>query len=339
MIATTTRLTTILEDKAQLEAQLVEGLKLIPNEKLREAAAHIISAGGKRIRPALMSMAYKAAGGADVSAVMPIAAAMEFVHNWTLVHDDIIDKSDTRRGQPTVHKKWDETVAILAGDMLNNLAYRMVANSAVSKSLIAKVTDELANASMEVMDGEQMDVDFESRESISEQEYFTMIGKKTGALFSASARMGAMIATSDEDIISSLEVYGEKVGLAFQIQDDLLDILGDLATFGKEIGKDIKEGKKTLMVIHCLSKPETKYAQRLAKILSSTPATDVQVLEAIEILDESGSLDYGQLVLNKLVKEAQQALEVLPASHYKTALIELADYIANRNRSIRLKKP
>jgi len=120
-------LQTILEDKALVEAQLMEGLKLIPNEKLREAATHIVSAGGKRIRPALMAMAYKAAGGNDVAEVMPIAAAMEFIHNWTLVHDDIIDKSDTRRGQPTVHKKWDETVAILAGDMLNNLAYKVVA--------------------------------------------------------------------------------------------------------------------------------------------------------------------------------------------------------------------
>lgn len=332
METTTNPLQAILEDKTLVEAQLMEGLKLIPNEKLRQAATHIVSAGGKRIRPALMAMAYKAAGGNNVEEVMPIAAAMEFIHNWTLVHDDIIDKSDTRRGQPTVHKKWDETVAILAGDMLNNLAYKVVAKSGLSNGLISQITDELAFASMEVMDGEQMDVDFETHESITEQEYYTMIGKKTGALFSASARMGALVATRDAEVIHALEVYGEKVGLAFQIQDDLLDIVGNLATFGKEIGKDIKEGKKTLMVIHCLAQAESKAAQRLATILAAKPATDEQVTEAIEILQQAGSLDYGQLVLSKLVNEAQAALAPLPEGKYKNTLKDLADFIVNRNR-------
>ena len=318
-------------DKAAVDAKINEGIDLISNAKIKASAKHIFDAGGKRIRPSIMLTAYKAVGGESLSQAISVAAAMELVHNWSLVHDDIIDKSDLRRGLPTIHKKWNETVAILSGDMLNILAYRMIADAGINAPIINSIMTDISVAAMELIDGELMDVEFETETKVTEQDYFEMISKKTGALFRSSAKIGAILGSTDYTVISALEKYGAKIGIAFQIQDDLLDITGNGDDFGKEIGKDVKEGKKTLMVLHALNHSNEADSSRLWQIINESPASDIDVKLAIEIMERNGSLEYARQTLNTLVEDAIKALDILPFTDHKTVLIELANFIANRN--------
>lgn len=320
----------LFTDKEAVDKEINAAINSITHKVLRDTAVHIFDAGGKRIRPSVLLTAYKALGGVDIESVLPVAAAVELVHNWSLVHDDIIDKSEVRRGLPTIHEKWDENVAILSGDMLNNLAYRLIATANISAKTANAINVELSNAIMELIDGELMDVEFESQEEVSEEAYFSMIGKKTGALLRVSAKIGSMLGTNDSDLIDAFEEYGQKIGIAFQIQDDLLDLIADGDTFGKEIGKDVKEGKKTFMVIHAINNAETSEANYLKQIINNSPASENDVKIAIEIMRKSGSLDYARQVLDELIEDATKAINKLPFSDHKNALLGLANFIANR---------
>ena len=320
----------LLQDRMAIDAKIEESLRAITNPRIRAAATHILGAGGKRIRPSLMMTVYKAVGGVDINKAVWIAVALELIHNWTLIHDDIIDKSDMRRGVSTVHKRWNETVAILSGDMLNNLAYRMITQSGWDESTIKKVLEEIAVASMEVIDGELLDVEFEGTTYLTEQDYFKMIRKKTGSLFSASARIGAILGTRDEHVINAMEKYGQMIGLAFQVQDDLLDITGNTNDFGKEIGKDIKEGKKTLMVIHALNTAAVTDAKKLKTILSTDITSATQIQEAMKIMQEAGSIDHACQMLTRFAQEASEQLKAITHTRYSVALEELASFITTR---------
>ena len=322
----------LFKDRAFIEARINEGIFRISDNKLRAACLHILGAGGKRIRPALMMTAYKACGGQEFEKAVAVAVALELIHNWTLIHDDIIDQSDLRRNVPSVHKKWDETVALLAGDVLNNLAYRFVIQSGFEASIIAQVLDHLTKASMDVIDGELMDVEFEDRNDLTEQDYLNMIGKKTGSLFSASAKIGAVLAAQGGEVVKAMERYGELVGLAFQVRDDLLDIVGNGKEFGKEIGKDIKEGKRTLMLLYVLNNSLDDDAESLELILADNVKTPEQVQKVIEIMERSGSLNYAEQRLSYFVKKAEEQLKVLEITPYRTVLESLASFISFRNK-------
>ena len=327
-----TALELIFAEKKKIEQKINEALSNIPNKKIRDASAHIIGAGGKRIRPSLLILAYQAIGGKEVDKVISIATAVELIHNWTLVHDDIIDESEMRRGVPTVHVKWDKNTALLTGDALNNLAYLSLVRSDVNEGIIRKIVEIISVTSLELIDGEMMDIDFEKRVDVSEDEYFIMIKKKTGSLIKSAVKIGAILGTNDERKIKALEEYGELVGIAFQIQDDILDITGDKGELGKDIGRDIKEGKRTLMVIHALNNANPNDANRLIRILSNRNVSKEEVQEAIDILKKSGSIEYAQQILIKLVREAKEVLNVLPETEYKKALSELADFIITRRK-------
>ena len=319
-------------EKKKIEQKINETLSNIPNKKIRDASAHIIGAGGKRIRPSLLILAYQAVGGKEVDKVIPIATAVEFIHNWTLVHDDIIDESGMRRGVPTVHVKWDKNTALLTGDALNHLAYLSLIRSDVSEDIIRKIVEIISETSLELIDGEMMDIDFEKRVDVSEDEYFIMIKKKTGSLIKSAVKIGAILGTNDERKIKALEEYGELVGIAFQIQDDILDLTGDKGELGKDIGRDIKEGKRTLMVIHALNNANPDDANRLIRILSNRNVSKEEVQEAIDILKKSRSIEYAQQILIKLVRKAKEVLNVLPETEYKKVLSELADFIITRRK-------
>lgn len=207
--------------------------------------------GGKRIRPVLTLMGAEAFGTTAQKALIP-ATGIEMFHNFTLLHDDVMDRSDLRRGRPTVHKKWDENTAILSGDTMLTLATQMV--STVPDVVLRRVLDTFNRMAIAVYEGQCLDMDFEQMDVVSVESYLDMIGKKTGALLGAAAAIGAIIAGASEKDCALMEQYGYMLGLAFQIQDDWLDMFGDPATFGKPIGGDVLNRKKTFLTVSVMER-------------------------------------------------------------------------------------
>ena len=220
---------------------------------LYEPVVYGMEEGGKRLRPILLLMAYEAVGGNPSDATAP-AVGIEMFHNFTLLHDDVMDRSELRRGRPTVHKKWNENTAILSGDTMVSLATRLIAE--VPDNALRKVLDEFNRTALAVYEGQADDMDFETREDVSLPEYLDMIEGKTSALLAGALKIGALAAGADDKTANALWKYGLNLGFAFQIQDDWLDVYGDPETFGKPIGGDILNRKKTFLLISAMNNPE-----------------------------------------------------------------------------------
>lgn len=217
----------------------------IPNG-LYDPVRYALSLGGKRMRPLLLLLACNAYRD-DVDVAMDLAAGLEIFHNYTLLHDDVMDRADLRRGMPTVHRKWNVNTAILSGDVMTMLAYRFITR--VPDDCLRDVLRVADKAFVEVGEGQQHDMDFEMRDDVSEDEYMEMIRLKTSVLLAAALQMGAIVGGAPEEDAMALYCFGEKIGLAFQLQDDLLDVYGDPKVFGKKIGGDILCNKKTYLYI------------------------------------------------------------------------------------------
>ena len=216
-------------------------------DELYAPIRYVLSLGGKRIRPTFLIMAYNMYAD-NIEDVFNVAAGMEIFHNFTLLHDDLMDKADMRRGKATVHKKWNENAAILSGDGMLVLAYRYL--SRTSGPVLNKVLDLANDTFTEIMEGQQYDMEFETRNDVTQEEYIEMIRLKTSVLLAACVQMGAMLGGASESDAKLLYEFGEKIGLAFQLQDDLLDVYGDPLVFGKKIGGDILCNKKTYLYIN-----------------------------------------------------------------------------------------
>ncbi len=220
---------------------------------------YVLSLGGKRIRPVLMMMAYELwkENGEDV---LPQAVALETYHNFTLLHDDVMDNADVRRGKPAVHKKWNENTAILSGDNMLVLAFKWMQSLPSSLSLgegvLADVLATFTDTAIEINEGQQYDVDFETRDDVREEEYLEMIRLKTSVLLACAVKIGALMAGAPKEDVENIYQFGVNMGLAFQLQDDFLDVYGDEKVFGKAIGGDITSNKKTYMLINALQKAE-----------------------------------------------------------------------------------
>ena len=234
---------------------------------LYEPIAYVLSMGGKRIRPALALMACNLFSDDVTPAIQP-ALGLEVFHNFTLLHDDIMDRADVRRGRPTVHKKWNDNTAILSGDVMQIASYQLVANTPAA--YLKPVLDLFSKTAAEICEGQQYDVDFENRDSVKAEEYLKMIRLKTAVLLGAALQIGAWIGGAGEEDAQLLYDFGINIGLAFQLKDDLLDVYGDEATFGKKIGGDILCNKKTYLLIHALELAKGKDADELQKWLKST---------------------------------------------------------------------
>lgn len=220
-------------------------------EGLYSPIAYALSAGGKRLRPSLLLMSADSFGGEDaMKEAFGPAKGIETFHNFTLLHDDVMDNSPTRRGRPTVYMRWDVNTAILSGDAMLTLATEMVSH--VPDKYLRRVIDTFNTMALEVYDGQRYDMDFEDRDEVSEKEYIEMIRLKTGALLGASAEIGAIVAGASEKDCCLMREFGNMLGIAFQIQDDWLDTFGDQSTFGKPIGGDILNDKKTFLWIMAL---------------------------------------------------------------------------------------
>ncbi len=218
-------------------------------ENLYLPVRYILSMGGKRLRPVLMLMAYNLFRP-DVDAILDPACAIEVYHNFTLLHDDLMDRADVRRGKATVHRKWNDNTAILSGDAM--LSYAMKCMTRIEDSRLRPVIDTFIRTTLEIDEGQQYDMDFEQRDKVSEAEYIEMIRLKTSVLLGCSMKIGALLAGASEDDAENLYKTGEQMGLAFQLHDDYLDVYGDPDTFGKKVGGDILCNKKTFLYVKAM---------------------------------------------------------------------------------------
>jgi len=283
---------------------------------LYEPIGYALSAGGKRIRPRLALLGALAVGGAEEK-VLPAALALEVFHNFTLLHDDVMDKAEVRRGRPTVHIKWNENTAILSGDQMLIEAYKLLGN--VPGNKLAGVLRLFNKMATEVCEGQQLDVDYEQQEHVTIADYMKMIRLKTSVLLATALQIGAYIADGTEAEQQALYEYGINLGLAFQIQDDYLDCFGDPATFGKAIGGDIREGKKTWLWLSALQKK-----QHLQTLCGK------DVAKTLRVYEESGVKEAAEKEIARLTALAVDNLGVLKDSPAKVELIQLAEKLLNR---------
>ncbi|MBI4810017.1 MAG: polyprenyl synthetase family protein [Ignavibacteriales bacterium] len=288
---------------------------------------YILSSGGKRIRAVLTILACEVVGGKAANA-FNAATAIEILHNFTLVHDDVMDHAEMRRRKPTVHKKWDENVAILSGDEMIAQAYRILLKTRSSR--LKNILDVYTDALVQVCEGQGFDKEFEKQSAVTLDDYFMMISKKTGRVIAASTEIGAIIGEGTPKQITALRKYGEHLGRAFQVMDDLLDIVGDTKEFGKEIGGDIKEGKKTYLLIKAIENTGEKNRQLLKSISSGNNISASQVRKIKRIYISSGAVSAAKEEIARSTLEAQRAIASLPSSSAKSMLLWLSNQLRER---------
>ena len=265
----------------KINAYLEQMPYMRPPKGLYEPIAYELSLGGKRIRPVLMLMAYNIYKE-DVERILPQAAGLETYHNHTLLHDDVMDKADMRRNKPTVHNVWNDNTAILSGDAMLILAYRLMAEGLSDR--LAEVMHIFTETTMEICEGQQWDMEFESRMDVKVDEYIEMIRLKTSVLLAAALKIGACLAGAPAEEAQKLYDFGVKMGLAFQLQDDWLDVYGDPKVFGKNIGGDILCNKKTYMLITALEQADEDQRKELERWLTATDFIPAEKISAVTAL-------------------------------------------------------
>ena len=303
-------------------------LSSITPDNLGEASVYLTRAGGKMLRPGLTLIVAEAVDGKRESA-LKTGAAIELIHTFSLIHDDIMDDDDMRRGKPSVHKVWGDDVAILAGDTLFSKAFEMIITSKdTTPEQNNKALATVADACLKICEGQALDMGFEERFDVTEDEYMEMIFKKTGALIAAATKSGAIMGGASQEVIDAMYEYGRLIGLAFQIQDDYLDLASDEETLGKPIGSDIGKGKMTIIAIKGLASDDSG---RLLEILKDDENSQEDIDEAIEILSKCGAIEYARNLALDSVNQAKQSLDILPDSSSKQILLDIADFVLERN--------
>ena len=274
---------------------------------LYQPIRYVLSMGGKRLRPVLMLMAYNMYRD-DVDRILPAALGLEVYHNYTLLHDDVMDRAEVRRGKPCVHKVWNENTAILSGDTMLVLAYQLIAKCPPKQ--LKEVLDLFTKTALEIGEGQQYDIDFEERLDVTEAEYIEMIRLKTSVLLACALKMGALQAGASASDADALYGFGEKIGLAFQLQDDMLDVYGDFDTFGKKIGGDILCNKKTYMLIQALANSRGWTHKELLDWINATEYDAGEKIRAVTaIYDQAGVKGMCQERINEYFHEARVILE------------------------------
>ena len=296
--------------------EIEKALAAIPYPKvpvgLYEPISYTLSAGGKRVRPMLLLMAY-GLYKEDFQRAMPAAIALETYHNCTLLHDDLMDKADVRRGRPTVHRRWDENTAVLSGDTMLVMAFRHAMQTDCKRK--EELLQLFALTMQEICEGQQYDMNFETRDDVLVDEYIEMIRLKTSVLLACALKMGAIVADAPEDEGDLLYRFGEKLGLAFQLQDDYLDCYGDTAVFGKRIGGDILCAKKTFLLTTALQNATVEDRATLLQVLADSKMPDEDKIGCV--LDIYKKLDIPRLCrerIEELHVEAERILDSLPQS-------------------------
>lgn len=284
-------------------------------EVLDDASHHIISSGGKRLRPQLLFLTYLAAGGDELDEVVPMAAAVELVHTATLVHDDINDHSVMRRGKITVHARWGRTFALLTGDYLFAKVYEMMAPYG------AQVNKIMADATVELVEGETLQAAAAKAGKIDRETYKLIIARKTASLFRASAEMGSLLAGASDDVVANLSEYAHNLGLAFQIVDDLLDIVGDPEVMGKPVGADVSQGMGAVAL---------QNGRKAHSAVVEAGADPMQKM--MSRLRESGAVEAARFEAEEVAQRARRALDRVPPSAAREELYALIDHVLERER-------
>ena len=278
-------------------------------EGLYEPIGYVLSMGGKRLRPTLLLLSYSLFKD-DIDTALPLAIGLETYHNHTLLHDDLMDNADVRRGKPTVHKKWDANTAVLSGDAMRIIAFRHFIEARCEGK--EQILELFANTALEICEGQQYDVNFERRTDVTESEYMEMIRLKTSVLLACAAKAGALAAGASPEDADTLYRFAEKMGLAFQVQDDWLDVYGDPKVFGKKIGGDILCGKKTYLLINALNRADAAEKQRLLALLADSEMPAGEKIAAVtHIYDALGISQLTLQTIDNLYKEALAALDAL----------------------------
>lgn len=300
-------------------------------KSLYDPIEYVLAAGGKRIRPSFVLMAYNLFHD-DVDRILPVATALETYHNYTLLHDDLMDKADMRRGRPTVHKKWDDNTAILSGDTMLVLAYEHLAKS--DTKYLKPALDLFTETTLEVSEGQQFDMEFETRNDVAEEEYIEMIRLKTSVLLACALKMGAVVAGASDADANALYAFGEKVGLAFQLQDDLLDVYGDPKVFGKAIGGDITSNKKTFMLINAFNRADAGTRAELERWTTATEFDPAEKIAAVtEIYNRLGIDKLAEQRIKEYFEQSRQHLDELSVSDDRKAVLrEYTERMMNRKK-------
>ncbi len=299
-------------------------------KKLYDAAGHLIIHGGKRLRPYMVIRSCQILGG-KVSNAMPAASAVEMIHNFTLVHDDIMDNDEMRHGVPTVHKKFGMPIAILAGDVLFSKAYQVITDSKLPANATTQLVSRLAKACIGVCEGQLLDVKMaEERKIPTQAEYISMIGKKTAALFDVSCAMGAICATNKAKDVSNLSAFGKNLGIAFQITDDLIGVMGDPKVTKKPVGNDLREGKKSLPILMAIKLAKGKDKKIILKAFGNSKVAKKDLNKAVDVIR---SLGIEENVRNQALKYAEKAEKSLAkySGSAKTELIALLGFVVKRS--------
>ena len=292
-----------------------------------------LSRGGKRIRPILTLASADALGGKEEDA-LPYALAIEIFHNFTLIHDDIEDNSPVRRGKPTLHEQFGIPIAINSGDALYTVVWSTLLNTKIPPEKFQGAMKIMVKAFSDVVNGQGTELEWyrAGRVDVSEEDYFQMAGGKTGSLIGVSCRMGAYAADASPEAQKAMQEFGEKIGLSFQIRDDVLNLTADPSKYKKEIGEDIKEGKRSLITLNLLSKLPEEQKKKVSVILKKPEKTEEEVQEIISLAKEHGAIDYASSISDRLVDEAKEALNIVEDGHKREIMLSLADYMVRREK-------
>lgn len=335
---------TVLERRREVVNQGLAGaVPAVMPERLHGAAEYLLDAGGKRLRPAILLLSAETITGvtpeteAEYREFPPVddqpvdllaaAVSIELVQTFTLVHDDLIDEDDVRRGVAAVHHEYDSSTALLAGDVLHARAYEVLLETGAPPEQSMQALARLAHTSSEICDGQTVDLLLEGSEEVTVDEYMEMIEQKTAVLFATAACLPAIL-LGHEDAIDPLAAYGRDIGRAFQIQDDLLDLTASTETLGKQRGSDLVENKRTLVTVH--ASEQGVDIDQLLDDETATGVTDSQIDDAVDRLEAAGSLDYARDRAREFVESGKEHLEGLPDNESRRLLSGTADYLLER---------
>lgn len=317
------------QSSAKVDGPIKKYIKDEEPMRLIEASRQYPYAGGKRMRPAIVLAACGAVGG-DKKKAMPLAVAVEYVHNFTLIHDDIMDGDSERRGMTTIHVAYDEPTAILAGDALFAKAFQIIAELDVPDAAMREILRYVTKAVWDLARGQEYDVTQEGK-LIDEKQYLETVKLKTSVLFAAAAAGGAIAGGADKKTVENINKYALAMGLGFQMFDDYLGVAGDTAKTGKSVGNDVRKGKCTLMVTYTLEHlQDAKLLAEFKAVLGNPKATEKQVQKAVKIMRDCGAVDYNLKEAQKQIKKAKGYLKDLPASEDKEFMLALADFAIDR---------
>jgi len=340
-----TVLATIAERRELVNEAIPEEIPVAEPERLYEASRYLLDAGGKRLRPTILLLTAEALADVEPGsthyrefpaldpAVSPVdvlsaAVSVEVIQSFTLIHDDIMDDDDLRRGVPAVHREYDLETAILAGDTLYSKAFEIMLDTGAADGRSVRALDVLARTCTEICEGQALDVEFEERSDVTVEEYLHMIEQKTAVLYGASASLPAVLLGADEETIRALYQYGLDVGRGFQIQDDVLDLTVPSDVLGKQRGSDLVEDKRTLITLH--AREQGVDVEGLVETDSVEAVTEAEIEDAVSRLREAGSIEFAQERARSLVESGKSHLSMLPENDARELLEETADYLIER---------